>query len=1486
MPKFSVKKPFTVLVGVVLVLVLGFVSLTDMPTDLLPSINLPYLMVVTTYPGASPERVESELTAPLEASLGTVNGVENVTSTSSENYSMVMLEFDESTNMDSAMVKASTALNQLAESLPEMAGTPMLIEISPDMMATEYLAVDVDGMDIYELSEYTEREVIPALERVNGVARVSATGLVEQTVEVKLQQEMIDRVNDKLLIQVSDKLAEAKEELEKSEREIKDGLAELNDAQAELDNGQNEIDTQKAGIADQLREAIAGINEQIPNVEKQIADLETQILDVERQLGEAQSQLPGNIGDSQINNVGQGAINGVVDTANTVAGLTDQDIAFDKNLGTVKGLLRQLDDQCPDDAAMPASLAEAKGDRGKRQTMLASIQRVNALVSERNRLSAEMLIIAEKIGDINDNTELTDEQKAEQLAPLQQSLQETTAKRDELAARLAPLEEVAGENGETKSTMLANADAFLTGMEAEDESRLAVQAAHQQTQQLINTLNETLTKLKAELKQLKEALPGLNQQREDLEKALRDLEENPLDTGLADTAADLLLSGVNAQMALGQFQLTSGKTQLEAGQTQIEAAWEQYYDAREEALKNANLNQLLNMQTLAQMLSAQNFSMPAGYVQDADGSSLLLKVGDEFESIDDLKGALLCNIDGIGDVRLSDVATITLTDNADESYARVNDNTAVLLSIYKGSTASTSEVSDACNAAAAAIMQADPAVRLTTIMDQGDYIRLIVSSIGSSLLWGALLAIVVLLLFLRDYRPTLVVAISIPLSVLFAIVLMYFSGITLNIISLSGLSLGIGMLVDNSIVVIENIYRLRGRGVPAARAAVQGARQVSSAIIASTVTTICVFLPIVFTDGLTRELMLDMALTISYSLLASLAVALTVVPCAGSTLLKSTKSVSHKLFDKMVNVYGKLLRFCLRVKIVPLSVAIGLLVVCGIKLSTMGLVLIPEMGSNQLTAAITVAEDAEPTDAFATMDKVAERISNVDGVATIGIMSGGGEAMMGMGGEVDLTSYSGSILLDEDTHRSQKEIEADINAAVADLPCTVELAGSAAMDMSALSGSGVQVDITGSNLDTMLDLGNQVADKMREVEGVSEVSTGQESGDAELRVVVDKDKAMRLGLTVAQVYAELAQALTTESTSTTLSVGDKTYTVQIESNNELPNASDIFNHEFETTVTNADGEQEQQTHTLAEFASRESGVGPASITRENQSRVLSVTSTTQEGYTTNLLAREVQQKLQEIQVPEGYTVAIGGESTQINEMLEQMVKMLLLALVLIYLVMVAQFQSLLSPFIVLFTIPLAFTGGMIGLIISGETLSLMSLMGFLVLMGVVVNNGIVFVDYTNQLRLGGLPRRDALVATGKTRMRPILMTTMTTVLAMGTMIFGSDAGSEMGKGMAIVIVGGLLYATLMTLFIVPVIYDIMFKKPPVNVDIGDEGMDDLPDDAAEFAAELAAERGLPVPAATPAPAQEEDLFPDYPIESGEKPGMSGTKGPGGDDHAE
>ena len=1457
MPKFSVKKPFTILVAVILVIVLGFVSLSGMQTDLLPNMNLPYLLVVTTYPGASPERVESDVTQPLESSLSTINGVKNVTSQSNENFSMIVLEFEDDTDMDSAMVKASTAINQMGDSLPDLASAPTLIEMSPDMMATQYVAVDCEGMDIFELSKYAEEEIIPNLERVNGVASISTTGLVEQTVQIMLDQDKIDEVNDKLLVQVSDRLADAKKQLDDAEAEVQDGLSQLNKAQAELDSGKAELETQKKSITDQLRDAIEQLNEQIPALEQKISEMGDQ-------LTKAQNQLDGLKADP--------------------SQLPELKISLSSDeLASTRQILAQFDPQYNEEE-MPADLTEAASDPVKQAAMIASIDRATASINGMVGSLTGGMTIDEASSALNQQIVGLSSQIQEcdaQIRQLQQAL-ESAADEETRAATQAQIEALQAQKetleqqlsaAQTQKETLNTLDLALSQLElaktALNNAALLVQT-RQQVENEVNAsldsqrtaLEQTIAGLNTQIEKGKAMLSQLNSQRAQLESALQSMAENPTDPALADMAVQLLFSGTQAQISLGEFQISSGKTQLEAGQTQLDTAREEYESAREEALNNANLDQLLNMSTLAQLIGAQNFSMPAGYIEGGEGddNEYILKVGYAFSSVDELGDMILCNIDGIGDVRLQDVANVEMVDNADDAYAKVGKNQAVLLAIYKSSTSSTSSVSKASNAAMEAMMEENPSLHLIPIMDQGDYIELIVKNVLSNLIEGAIFAVVVLALFLKDVRPTLVVAISMPLSVLFAIVLMYFTGINLNILSLSGLALGVGMLVDNSVVVIENIYRLRNRGLPAPRAAVQGARQVSGSIISSTLTTICVFLPLVFTTGMIMDLLSDMALTIGYSLIASLIVALTVVPCAGSTVLKKQKEIRHPWFDRLLNLYEKALRFCLNCKPVPIALAVGLLVFSVWQVIHMGIVLIPEMSTNQLSVTVEMPENTAKEDAFATADAVMDQLIAIDGIETVGAMSGGAAtgaiAGMSTGSSTDNTRFVYYIVLNDEGGKNQAAIRQQIADRTADLPCEVKTSSGGMADMSSLTGGGLQIDVYGNNLEDLLTASEQVMEMLSHVDGLTEISNGQEESDAEVRIVINKYKAMRLGLTVAQVYQEIAKALTTDSTFTTLTVGSDTYDVSIVDNTRTPNLDDIFDLEFETTATDEDGNTVKETHRLGEFASRRTGESYASISRENSSRYISVTSTTMEGYNTTLISRDVEKEMQNLNLPAGCTAEIAGESTQVNDMVQEMVKMMALALAFIYFIMVAQFQSLLSPFIVLFTIPLAFTGGMLGLLIAGEQLSLISLMGFLVLMGVVVNNGIVFVDYANQLRIGGLGRTEALVATGRTRMRPILMTTLTTVLAMTAMLLSTDPGSEMGKGMAIVVIGGLSYATLMTLFIVPVLYDTFYRRPPVNVDVGDDGLDDLPDDAAEFAAAFAerrrAQTGEPQPAG-PAP---------------------------------
>ena len=1383
MSKYSVKKPYTVLVAVVLVLVLGFVSFTKMTTDLLPSINLPYLMVVTTYPGASPEKVESSVTAPLESALGTVTGVENVTSTSAENYSMVMLEFEEDTNMDSAMVKVSSAVDQVSGQLPDLAGTPSIMEITPDMMATMYVSASYDGKDIYDLSSFAEEELLPYLERQSGVASVSTVGMVERQVEVRLNQTKIDQVNDKMLVKVSSKLADAKQELDDSYQKLVDSQQDLTDGKNDLLDGQQELDDGKNELTDGAKKTY-----------QTLVDSGYQLSALVEQLNERQSLQT----EQQLLKAGQQAT--TLETA--IKGIAMAQRAPAAIQATAAQLVAQ-----GMDAEKASNLAAAfctgqlhEGDTGYEQAAAA----YGAALAADPSL-ALTVVSAMSAEDCAGNSVF-------------QQINSAMGGSLTTGADLVNLYRTAA----AAANAYGGDDAAMTARAQEIEQRLAV-------------LNLTFQQVEAATGMSAEQIPELYKQ----------IEAGKLQAAAGFGSGDAQLSYAQSQLDSAKDQLDSAQDQIDDGFDQLNDAYDNYEKSRKEALENANLDSLLNMSTLSGMITAQNFDMPAGYIKAGDGSDdqWLLRVGEDFESVDELEGILLCSIDGIGDVRLGDVATLTVIDNAGDAYAKVNGNDAVVLSIFKGSTAGTSEVSKTCNKAIAQLEEKYPGLHITPLMDQGDYIKLIVNSVLSNLIWGALLAVIVLAFFLKDVKPTIVVAFSIPFSVMVAIVLMYFSGVTLNMISLSGLALGVGMLVDNSVVVIENIYRLRGRGVPAARAAVQGAKQVTSAVTASTITTICVFLPMVFTSGLTRELLTDMALTIAYSLLASLIVALTVVPCMSVTVLKKSEQKGHPWFDKMLDGYEKLLRQCLKHKAVPLVLAVALLAAAAWSATRMGMVMMPDVSGNQISVTVTMDEGTDKDTAYAKADEVMDRILAVDGVDTVGAMSassaGGMLGSMGAAASDNYTDYSYYIMLSDEQSSRIDEIAQAITDNTRDMGCEVEVSTSGAMDMSSMMSSGMEVDLYGKDLDDLLSASEDVMDLLGQVEGFEEISNGQEDGDALIHLVIDRDAAMRQGLTVAQIYQELSAALTTETTSTSVSINGTDMDVVLVDEDDPLTLANLMDYDFKVSKTDEDdGSTYTEHHKLSEFATRQDGTSVASISRENQTRKMSVTATTAEGYNTTLLSRQVETLLADYQAPDGVTVSIGGESTNVADMMTQMVQMIALALLFVYLVMVAQFQNLIGPFIVIFTIPLAFTGGLLALSFTGTALSMVSMMGFLVLSGVVVNNGIVFVDYANQLWQGGLDKTTALVATGRTRMRPILMTALTTILAMCTMLFSNDAGSALGKDMSLVIIGGLTYATLMTLFIVPVMYDIIFRHAPKVVDTGSDDLDDVPDDAAEYMEEM------------------------------------------------
>ena len=1355
--RYSVKKPYTVVVAIVLVLILGVVSFGKMNTDLLPSMNLPYAIVLTTYQGASPETVETVVTRPVEQSMATVTDIENVSSQSRENMSLVILEFQETTDMDSATIEIREKLDQISGYWNDSVGKPMIMKLNPDMMPIMVVAVEINGLESTEVTDYVEKNIQAELESIAGVASVSTTGNITESVEVLIREEKIQKANEKVMKALEEQFQEKEEELQDAQAELEDGKKKLQEGKNELEEGREQLQSGKdemvAGLAQGQQKMIAA--------EEQLAAGEAQIQEKEKLLEEKQAELD--------------------------AGRTQ----LTEGKAQAEQALEQL---------------------GSAQTGIQNLQQgISALAEQEAVLQENLTSVTEGIGSID--AALAQLEAYPDAPDYEQNKAELTQQRAALEQSLTELqnglEAIASKKGEVEAQL--NQVVSALGKSSAEE---ALAYAVEQSTTLWNTLEELNDKEAALAEgqaQLDAGRAQLNAAKEQMQSGKSQLSSGKIEMDTQKLLASIDMSVAESKIESGSSQIEANEAKLEEAQEQLDAGKEQLEEAKEAAMDQASLENLITSDLVKGILAGENFSMPAGYIQEGK-DDYLVRVGDKFAAVENLEDLVLMDLglDGLEPVRLKDVADIAVQDDSDEVYARLNGNPGVMLTIEKQTGYSTGEVTDRLLERIQEIEGEQEDVHFSVLMNQGVYIDLVVNSVIQNMLSGAVLAVLILLLFLKDIKPTIVIAFSIPISVVAAFVLMYFSGITLNVISLSGLALGIGMLVDNSIVVIENIERLRQEGIPARKAAIEGARQVAGAIAASTLTTICVFAPIVFTEGITRQLFVDMGLTIAYSLLASLVVALTLVPMMSAGLLKHAKPKKFRFLDAIRNVYGKILGVALKGKLLVLLLAVALFVGSAVAAIKKGTSFMPEMESTQVSMTITTENGTPFAETTACADKVIASIEDLEDIESIGAMAGGGgmASMMGMGSSGSTNSVSVYLLLREDKKLSGEELEEEILNRTKEFPCEVTVS-TQSMDMSALGGSGIQVRIKGKELDELSSIAREVAAIVEDTEGTQNVSDGQEETDAEFRIAVNKAKAMEYKLTVAQVYQAVQKRLAEASSATTLSTEEKDYSVYVrDEKDEKLTREDLKSLTIE--ITNNEGETEEIK--LSDIADFTEATGPQAIMRDAQSRYMTVSAELKNGYNIGLVSSDLEKKLADYELPNGYTIEMTGEDETINDAMEQLMLMLILALVFMYLIMVAQFQSLLSPFIIMFTIPLAFTGGFLGLLIAGMDVSVIAMIGFIMLSGIIVNNGIVLVDYTNQLRMEGMPKREALIQAGKDRFRPIIMTALTTILGLSTMAAGMGMGGDMVQPMAVVTIGGLVYGTMLTLFVVPCIYDLLNRK--------------------------------------------------------------------------
>ena len=1182
MSKYSVKKPLTVIVVVIIIIALGIVSVSRMTPDLLPSIDLPYVVVMTTYPGATPEEVEEEVTKPLEQNLATLENLKTIQSVSGNSYSLVFMEFENGSSMDTAIVSTLQNVDMVEGGWDDTIGSPYIMKINPTMLPIMVAAVNMEGKDTESLSNFVNETLMNDLEGTTGVASVQAGGLLRSQINVLLDPEKIDKLNEKLIAKISKEMADARSE-------ITDGIDQV-------DSGLAQIAYQKKQLANAKQEAM-------------------------------------------------GQIDSVVDSA------------------------------------------------------------YNTVNNARNRA-------------------------------------ERTIKRAQNAAN--GIQEISVESREDREELEKN----------------------------LNNLNNQLDDISGI------SLPSL-----------------PSSKSIKDSYHGLI-EGVDA-MQQAQTQLAVAEGQLQSTRTQLVAAKDELDSKADEALKQANLSTTINMEMVSNILKGQNFDMPAGYIQKKDGTRYLVSVGDKLKDEKEVKNLFLFNIDGIGDIHLNQVAEVFTSDNSDSIYASINGNPGVLLTFSRQSNYATATTSENIKDKFETLETKYKGLEFSILMDQGNYIYMIVDAIAESLLYGAIFAILVLLLFLRDIKPTFITLLSIPISLTFAIVLMYFSGVTINLISLSGLAVAVGMLVDNSIVVIENIFRLRRRGIDPRRAAVAGAKEVGPAIISSTLTTVCVFAPIVFVQGLTRELFSDMALTIAYSLFASLLIALTLVPALASKMFRRKPKPEGNLYNRITETYKRILNWNLNHKFVILLIVIIMLIFSVQTALSKGFIFIPDMSTPQMSGTLTMDDEESTIEETAEVaDEALEIMKNIDGVQTAGGMLSTNSGIGSLTGEVSSTTVSLYVVVDPDTDRTSEEIADEINRKTKDLPCTVEIFSSSSITdyTTALGGRGVTVELYSTDNDLLQDAAKKVGKELEKVEGIKSVDNGLRDAEPEYHFTVDKSKAMKEGLTVAQVYMKVSEALQDERAATTMTIGSDTYDIVVGDARTIT-LKKLKNLEVAEGVKLKDVAEVEETETLPE------------VNRKDQQTFISVTAEADEDHNITILTEACKESIEKVDLPEGVRYEFRGENETIMDAMDDLTKMMLLGILLVYLIMVAQFQSFKSPFIVMFTIPLAFTGGFLSLIMFDMEVSIIAMIGLIILNGVVVNNGIVLVDYTNQLRARGMVKRAAILTAGATRMRPVIMTSATTILGLVVLAMGRTAGTDMMQPVALVCIGGLIYATLLTLLVVPVIYD-------------------------------------------------------------------------------
>ena len=823
----------------------------------------------------------------------------------------------------------------------------------------------------------------------------------------------------------------------------------------------------------------------------------------------------------------------------------------------------------------------------------------------------------------------------------------------------------------------------------------------------------------------------------------------------------------------------------------------------------------LTLSDISQMLAAENINLPSGNVKQGAKELVVRTIG-EFRSLDDVKRVPFV-LPTREVVLLQDLATVEETIKDRTSIGRVNEVPAIGVSITKQSTANTVIVSDEVREVVEKLQAKHPELNFTFSFDQADYIRDSIANVAEAAVLGCILAVIVCFLFLRNIASTMIIAISIPTSIIATFILMYFGGLTMNMLSLGGLAVAIGMLVDDSIVVMENVYRRRDEGLPAIEASIDGTKEVTMPVFAATMTKIAVFLPIVFVEGLAATITKEFSYTISFALLCSLLVALTVVPMLCSRLMNTKDLGTHirirnrryelrflnsfsRSMDYITAEYLKLLKYSLHHRKKIMIWAVVILITSSVLVAFVGGELFPatDEGSFSISVEVPYGTSLEDTDKIVTQIEayVVDNIPELE-VCSVEI---GSSNIFSLGNSANQATVSVNLVDKQDRKRSTTEI---VNQTIKDLNNIVgaklTISETSSMDMS-MGANPISLAIKGDDLDTLKKIALDLEEIIKGVKGTANVSIDMKEGNPELRVMIERSNAARYGITSYQLAKSLEAALN-GATATTLKIdGEETDIVL--------SLSDNYKESVENLKQIVIGTPTGQKVTVGEIASFAFDNSPSQIIRENQVRTVTVSSNIS-GRALLSVSNDIQKAIEKYHLPAGFTIETGGEQEEMVEAFTQLALALLLSLLLIYMILASQFESLLQPFIIMMAIPFALTGAFLALFLTGTPLSLVAFLGLIMLGGIVVNNSILLIDFINQNKLVYPTREEAILNAGRFRIRPIMMTMLTTCLGLLPLSLGIGSGGELQAPMGITVIGGLVVSTMITLIIVPVIYTIL-----------------------------------------------------------------------------